>query len=80
MAYAHELAVSGYAKKHPDSDVGNIEVIKKNYANTRKSIKAGKQERYTKMMALLYTVANGGAVTFINPFQPSKDFVKKNSK
>jgi hypothetical protein len=80
VAYAHELAVSEYAKKHPDSDVGNVEVIKKNYANTRKSIKAGKQERYTKMMALLYTVDNGGAVTFIDPFQPSKDFLKNNSK
>lgn len=80
VAYAHELTVSEYAKKHPDSDVGNVEVIKKNYADTRKSIKAGKKERYTKVMALLYTIDKGGAATFINPFQSSIDFFNKNSK
>jgi len=80
VAYADELAKSEYAKKHPDGDVGNVEVIKKNYEDVRKSIKAGRKERYTKVMALLYTVDNGGAVTFINPFQPSIDFFNKNSK
>lgn len=80
VAYAHQLATSEYTKKHPDSDVGNVKVIKENYANTRKNIKAGMQERYTKMMALLYTVNNGGTVTFNNPFQPALDFLKKNSK
>jgi len=80
VAYADELANSEYAKKHPDSDVGNVEEIKNNYANTRKSIEAGTQERYTKMMALLYTVDDGGVVTFNNPFQPAFDFVKNNSK
>ena len=80
VAYAHELANSEYAKKHPGSNVGNVEEIKNNYANTRKSIKTGKQERYTKMMALLYTVDDGGVVTFTDPFQPSKDFLKNNSK
>jgi hypothetical protein len=80
VAYAHELANSAYAKKHPDSDVGNVDVIKNNYANTRKTIKAGKQERYTKMIALLYSVDKVGTVSFINPFQPSIDFFKKNTK
>ena len=80
VAYAHELANSEYAKKDPDSDIGNVEVIKNNYADNRKNIKAGKQERYQKMMALLYSVDNGGVVTFIDPFQSSKDFLKKNSK
>lgn len=80
VAYAHELANSEYAKKHPDSDVGNVEVIKNNYAETRKNIKEGNQERYQKMMALLYTIDKGGAVTFINPFQASIDFFNKNSK
>lgn len=80
VAYAHELANSEYAKKHPDSDVGNVEVIKKNYANNRKTIKAGKQERYQKMIALLYSVDKVGTVSFINPFQPSIDFLKKNIK
>lgn len=80
VAWADELSKSEYAKKHPDSDVGNVEVIKKNYANTRKNIKAGKQERYTKLMALLYSVDKGGTVSFINPFQPSIDFFNKNIK
>ena len=80
VAYAHELANSEYAKKHPDSDVGNVEVIKKNYADNRKTIKAGKQERYQKMIALLYSVDKVGTVSFINPFQPSIDFLKKNTK
>jgi hypothetical protein len=80
VVYAQELANSGYAKKHPDSDVGNVEVIKNNYAHTRKSINAGKQERYTKMMALLYTVGKDGLVTFHDPGQSMIDYVKKNSK
>jgi len=74
IAYAHELANSEYAKKHPDSDVGNPEEIKKNYANTRKSIKDGKKERYSKVMALLYTLGKGGSITFHDPFQPLIDF------
>ncbi|MFH0989281.1 MAG: hypothetical protein V1799_04605 [bacterium] len=80
VAYAHELANSEYAKKHPEGNVGDVEVIKKNYANTRKSIKGGKQERYSKMMALLYIAAKDGSVTFQDPGQPMMDFVKKNSK
>lgn len=77
---ANELAASGYAKKHPDSGVGNVEKIKETYANVRKSIKAGKQERYTKMMALLYTLEKDGSITFHDPGQPMIDFVKNNSK
>ena len=80
VAWANELSKGEYAKNHPDSGVGDLEEVKKNYANTRKSIKAGKQERYTKMIALLYNVDNERAVTFIDPFQPSKDFLKNNSK
>ena len=80
VAYSHELANSEYAKKHPDSNVGNVEEIKNNYANTRESIETGKQERYTKMIALLYTVDNSGTVTFINPFQLAVDLLKKNTK
>lgn len=78
IAYAQELANSEYAKKHPDSDVGNVEIIKKNYANNCKNIKDGKQERYQKMIALLYNVDKVGAVSFVNPFQPSINFFKKN--
>jgi len=73
---AHELATSGYAKKHPDSEVGNVEKVKETFANVRKSIEAGKQERYTKMMALLYTVEKDGSVTFHDPGQPVFDYIK----
>lgn len=78
VAYAQELANSEYAKKHPESDIGNVEVIKNNYAETRKNIKDGSHERYQKMMALLYSVDTEGLVTFINPLQPSIDFLEKN--
>jgi len=77
---AHELATSEYAKKHPDSGVGNVEVVKKTYANVRKSIQAGVQERYTKMMALLYTKEKDSSIIFHYPGQPMIDFVKNNSK
>ena len=74
LARAHELANSEYAKKNPDSGVGNVEVIKENYANVRKSIEDGKKERYTKMMALLYTLNKDASIIFHNPFQPLIDF------
>ena len=77
---AHELATSEYAKKHPDSGVGNVEVVKETYANVRKSIEAGKRERYTKVMALLYTLEKDGSIVFHDPGQPMYDFVKNNSK
>jgi|SRR3989339_1446944 len=77
VAYANELANSEYAKKHPDEGVGNVEEAKETYANVRKSIKDGKQERYTKVMALLYTKEKDGSITFREPFQPVIDFVKK---
>jgi hypothetical protein len=74
LAYAHELANSEYARKHPDSDVGNVEVIKKNYADVRKSINDGKKERYNKVMAFLYTKEKDGSIAFHDPFQPLIDF------
>jgi hypothetical protein len=74
IAYAHELANSERAKKNPGSGLGDVKVIKKNYADTRKSIKDGKQERYTKVMALLYSKEKDGSITFNNPFQSIIDF------
>ncbi|MHB8581315.1 MAG: hypothetical protein ACYDA4_15840 [Ignavibacteriaceae bacterium] len=74
---AHELATSEYAKKHPDSGIGNVEVVKKTYANVRKSIQAGVQERYTKVMVLLYTLDKDGLITFHDPFQSVIDFIKE---
>lgn len=52
------------------------ESVKKTFANDRKSIEDGKQERYFKAMALLYTLEKDGSITFHDPFQPVIDFMK----
>ncbi len=70
LAWARELVA-----RFPD-DKNTLEEVKKTYANTRKAINTGKQQRYTKVMALLYTAKNGGTVTFVDPFQPLVDFAK----
>lgn len=80
LAEAHKLAASEYAKKHPNDGIGNVDEVKKTYANVRKSIKAGKQERYTKVMALLYSREKDGSIVFHDPGQPMIDFVNSNSK
>lgn len=77
LVRAHELATSEYAKKHPDSGVGDVKKIKDTFANVRKLIKAGKQERYTKEMALLYSKEKDGSVIFRDPFQTANDFINK---
>ena len=74
IARAHELANSERAKKNPGSGLGDVEVIKENYSNNRKSINNGQKERYTKVMALLYTLDKDGSIIFHNPFQPLIDF------
>ena len=74
IAWAHELANSERAKKNPGSGLGNVKEIKKTYANARKLIIDGKKERYTKVMALLYSKEKDGSITFINPFQAIIDF------
>jgi hypothetical protein len=74
LNYAHELANSEYAKKNPDSGVGNVGVIKENYSNIRKSIVEGKKERYSKVMALLYALDKDGLLIYHNPFQPMIDY------
>lgn len=64
-----------YSEKNvPDHE--RRDVAKERYAIVRKSIEEGKQERYTKMMALLYTVEKDGSITFHDPFQPMYDFMK----
>jgi len=58
-------------------DAGRAEIIKENFAGICKAIKSGKQERYTKVMALLYTKEKDGSVTFHDPGQPVFDFISK---
>jgi hypothetical protein len=74
IAWAHELANSERAKKNPGSGLGNVKEITKTYADARKLIKDGKKERYTKVMALLYSKGKDGLVSFNDPFQPLIDF------
>lgn len=68
LVQAHELA-----KRYPD-DKEMIKNVKETYANARKSIKNGKQERYTKVMALLYTKEKDGSIHFHDPGQVMFDF------
>jgi hypothetical protein len=71
---SQELKKSEAAKKYPN--VGDLETIKKTFADARKSIEDGKQEQYSKIMALLYTLEKDGSITFHDPGQPMFDFVK----
>lgn len=75
--YVAELWEDGLAV-YSEKNVPNHErkaVAAERYAMARKSIEDGEQERYTKMLALLYTVENDGSITFHDPFQPMFDFV-----
>lgn len=74
------IAVNSEAHAIADSKPELREAVKETYARVRKSISDGKQERYTEIMALLYTVESGGAVMFHDPFQSMIDFIKKNNK
>lgn len=74
VLWAHELAASARAKKNPDSGLGDVEIIKKTYANARKAITSGKQKRYTQVMALLYTKEKDGSILFHDPGQMMHDF------
>jgi hypothetical protein len=41
--------------------------VKETYANARKAIRDGKQERYTEIIALLYTKEKNGTIVFHDP-------------
>lgn len=76
--YVAELWEDGLAV-YSENNVPDDErkaVAGERYAIARKSIEEGKQERYTKMMALLYTRGHDGSMTFHDPFQPVIDFMK----
>lgn len=71
VTWAAELA-----KRNPD-DKNILKEVKENYANNRKSIEAGKQERYSKVMALLYVQEENGSFTYREPFQTVIDFIRQ---
>jgi len=71
LAWAQELA-----KRSPDNKE-IVKEVKKTYEDVRNSIKAGKQERYTKVMALLYVQEKDGSITFRYPYQALIDSISK---
>ncbi|TSA25954.1 MAG: hypothetical protein D4R68_08075 [Ignavibacteriales bacterium] len=71
LAWAQELA-----KRSPDNK-GIVKEVKKTYEDARNSINAGKQERYTKVMALLYVQEKDGSITFRYPYQALFDSILK---
>jgi len=71
LAWAQELA-----KRSPDNK-GIVKEVKKTYEDARNSINAGKQERYTKVMALLYVQEKDGSITFRYPYQALIDAILK---
>lgn len=71
LQWANQLAM-----RFPD-DKGIVNQVKERYAAIRKSIEAGKTERYTKIMALLYTKEKDGSIIFHDPGQPMIDFINR---
>ncbi len=55
-------------------DAKQVEVIKERYEIVRGTIKSGKNKRYVKMMALLYTQQTDGTVIFIEPLKSMMNF------
>lgn len=76
MVCAQELANrKELAKISPDIE-GIINEVKKTHKDIRNSINTRKQERYTKMMALLYVQEKDGSITFRNSYRPVIDSIK----
>jgi hypothetical protein len=68
LIWAHKIL-----EKHPGDSTGTINTVRETYAKARKAITSGKQSRYTKIMALLYTKESSGML-FNDPFQALIDF------
>lgn len=77
LAWAQELVKrQESAKVSPDVN-GIVQEVKIKFEDVRNSIKSGKQERYTKVLALLYVQEKNGSITFRDPYQELYDFVLK---
>jgi hypothetical protein len=68
LVWAHKIL-----ERYPEDSTGTINTVKETYARARKAIISGKQPRYTKVMALLYTKESNGML-FNDPFQALIDF------
>jgi hypothetical protein len=61
------------SKRFPDNK-NTVNEVKATYAKARKDMLSGKQQRYTKIMAFLYTKEKDGSMLFHNPGQAMLDF------
>lgn len=68
LVWAHKIL-----EKDAGDSTGTINTVKETYAKVRRAITNGKQPRYTKIMALLYTNESSG-ILFHDPFQALIDF------
>jgi hypothetical protein len=68
LVWAHKIL-----EHHPGDSTGTINEVKETYARARKAITTGKVQRYTKVMAVLYTKQSTG-ILFKDPFQALIDF------
>ena len=66
-----------YSDANIPKEVPNIEAAKRRYAETRKGIEDGKEERFFKVMAVLYIKGHDGTVNFQDPFEPVYALIKK---
>lgn len=77
LAWAQELVKRQEAAKISPDIKGIVQEVKIKYEDVRNSIKAGKLERYTKVLALLYVQEKNGSITFHDPYQELYNFVLK---
>ncbi len=77
LAWAQELVKRQESDKISPDIKGIVQEVKIKYEDVRNSIKAGKQERYTKVLALLYVLEKDGSITFHDPYQELYNFVLK---
>ena len=61
------------SKRYPN-DKNMVNDVKVTYAKARKDMLSGKQTRFTKIMAFLYTKEKDGSMLFHNPGQAMLDF------
>lgn len=77
LAWVQEVVKRQEAAKISPDVKGIVQEVKIKFEDVRNSIKAGKQERCTKVLALLYVQEKNGSITFRDPYQELYDFVLK---
>lgn len=77
LAWAQEVVKRQESAKVSPDIKGNVQEVKIKFEDVRNSIKSGKQERYTKVLALLYVQEKNGSITFRDPYQALYNFVLK---